>query len=229
MRHLAIVLIIILSIPYGHAQIHELGVFVGGSNLIGDVGATDYISPNQLALGGLYKWNRSPRHSWRASLMYTKLKADDSKSDDPRRIQRDYVFASRILEASAGMEFNFFDFDLHSGKNVITPYLYTGLSIAYHKNYYFNAGVQTAENTSSLIYGIPLVLGVKTTFIDKLILGFEVGARTTFSDEIEGSVPDSESKQALYRFGNINNNDWYVFTGITLTYTFGIKPCYCAN
>jgi hypothetical protein len=23
------------------------------------------------------------------------------------------------------------------------------------------------------------------------------------------------------QFGNINNNDWYVFSGLTLTYTFG--------
>ncbi|MDX1317352.1 MAG: DUF6089 family protein, partial [Xanthomarina gelatinilytica] len=22
-------------------------------------------------------------------------------------------------------------------------------------------------------------------------------------------------------------NDWYMFTGVTLTYTFGRKPCYC--
>ncbi|MEP2335783.1 MAG: DUF6089 family protein, partial [Nonlabens ulvanivorans] len=29
------------------------------------------------------------------------------------------------------------------------------------------------------------------------------------------------------RFGNINNNDWYVFSGVTLTYAFGRKPCYC--
>ena len=28
-------------------------------------------------------------------------------------------------------------------------------------------------------------------------------------------------------FGNINNNDWYVFSLINLSYTFGRKPCYC--
>jgi hypothetical protein len=31
------------------------------------------------------------------------------------------------------------------------------------------------------------------------------------------------------QFGNINNNDWYVFSGITLTYTLGLKPCHCAE
>ena len=28
-------------------------------------------------------------------------------------------------------------------------------------------------------------------------------------------------------FGNIGNNDWYVFTGLTISFTFGDLPCYC--
>jgi hypothetical protein len=46
-----------------NAQIHEVGVFVGGSNYIGDVGLTNYISPNKPAFGLLYKWNISKRHA----------------------------------------------------------------------------------------------------------------------------------------------------------------------
>jgi len=26
----------------------------------------------------------------------------------------------------------------------------------------------------------------------------------------------------------LNNNDWYTFSGVTVTYTFGRKPCYCS-
>ncbi len=43
------------------AQINELGVFIGGSNFVGDVGSTTYINPDKPAIGILYKWNRSPR------------------------------------------------------------------------------------------------------------------------------------------------------------------------
>ena len=39
----------------------------------------------------------------------------------------------------------------------------------------------------------------------------------------------TEENLSALRFGNLNNNDWYVFSGITLTYTFGEKPCYCAE
>ena len=228
MRHLTILILSILSVQLIHSQINELGVFVGGSNFIGDVGATDYISPNQFAVGGIYKWNRSKRHSYRASMIFSDLEGIDVNSDDPRRIQRGFEFSSKIMEVSAGIEFTFMDFDLHSGEKIATPYLYTGLSVAHHDNHYFLNGKQTAENNSSWAYGIPMAIGFKTNFLGNLILGIEIGARYTFSDELDGSLPDSQNHQQ-YRFGNINNNDWYVFSGITITYTFGENPCYCIN
>ncbi len=213
---------------YSFSQINEIGVFLGGSNFIGDVGATDYISPNQAAFGGIYKWNRSSRHSYRVSLIFSELEGIDVDSDDPRRQQRGLSFTNSILEVSAGMEFTFMDFNLHNGTPVATPYLYTGISVARHDNFFFNGTTLTSENSKSWAYGIPMVLGFKTRFIENFILGIEVGARYTFSDEIDGSVPDAEFRQQ-FRFGNINNNDWYVFSGLTLTYTFGENPCYCVE
>jgi hypothetical protein len=228
MRHLTILILTILSVQFSHSQINEVGVFLGGSNFIGDVGATDYISPNQFAVGGIYKWNRSKRHSYRASLIFSDLEGVDVNSDDPRRIQRGYEFSTKIMELSAGIEFTFMDFDLHSGQKVATPYLYTGLSVAHHDNHYFFNGVQTSENNSSWAYGIPMAIGFKTNFLGNFILAIEVGARYTFSDELDGSLPD-DPNHLPYLFGNINNNDWYVFSGLTLTYTFGENPCYCIN
>ena len=98
MRYIAIFILSILSIQSSYSQINEFGLFVGGSNFIGDVGSTHYISPNQLAIGGIYKWNKSPRHSYRISLTFTDLKGEDAKSDDPRRIQRDYSFTNQIID-----------------------------------------------------------------------------------------------------------------------------------
>lgn len=212
----------------GQSQIYEIGVFVGGSNFIGDVGATNYISPNQTAFGGVFKWNRSPRHSLRASIIFSNIEGLDSKSDDPRRIERGYSFDNSLFEISAGMEFTFLDFDLHDGTKKATPYLYTGISMANHDNFYFNAnGVYTSEDTTSWAYGIPMVLGFKSNVLENFILGFEVGVRYTFSDELDGSVPDAEYREP-FSFGNTNSNDWYVFTGFTITFTIGEIPCYCS-
>lgn len=227
MRYLFLFLFSVFAGQITHAQIYEFGIFAGGSNFIGDVGATNYISPNQVAIGGVFKWNRSPRHAFRASIIFSELEGKDSKSDDPRRIQRNYEFSNNILEFSAGLEFTFFDWNLHDVSSKGTPYLYTGITTARHDNFYFdNNGVITSENTTSWAYGIPMVIGYKVLLNQHLILGAEIGARYTFSDEIDGSVPDSEFREQ-FSFGNTNNNDWYMFTGITLTYTFGQKPCYC--
>ena len=227
MRRLTVIVMSIFCFQLSQAQIYEIGVFGGGSNFIGDVGATNYISPNQFAIGGIAKWNRSPRHAWRASIIITDLLAEDIKSDDPRRQQRGYGFDATILEFSAGMEFNFFDFNLHFDENLFTPYIYTGISTALHNNFYIDNGDTTPENTRSWAYGIPLVLGVKAKLTESFIFGLEVGARYTFSDELDGSIPDDPYRESFI-FGNINNNDWYTFTGLTITYTFGRKPCYCS-
>src|SRR5690606_32187285 len=196
MRYIILIIFSVCFIPNIQAQIYEGGLFLGGSNFIGDVGSTSYISPNKPAIGLLLKWNRSPRHSFRASMIYTQLEANDSRSSDPRRIARDYDFKNSILEFSAGMEFTFLDFDLHSTDHQMTPYLYTGISAARHNNF-FSApnGDKYSENTQSWALGTPMVLGFKTTtMIDGVILGAEIGMRYTFSDKIDGSVPDSASR-----------------------------------
>ncbi|MNL28629.1 hypothetical protein D3C87_1502800 [compost metagenome] len=73
-----------------------------------------------------------------------------------------------------------------------------------------------------------MTLGIKSNITPHFIIGAEVGARYTFTDDLDGSNPSNDNLKSL-RFGNLNNNDWYVFSGITLTYTFGQKPCYCAE
>lgn len=220
-----ICLLFISSLSF--SQIYEIGGFVGGSNFIGDVGSTQFVNPNKIAFGGLFKWNRSPRHSFRASVTYSTLSADDALSNDPRRKLRAYNFNADVLEASVGIEFNFLDFDLHTATPMSTPYIYTGISMANHPNFYFTNTALVSEKTRSNAYGIPITLGFKTTLTRHIILALEVGARYTFSDELDGSEPDSEELKKIVRFGNFNNNDWYVFSGFTLTYTFGRKPCYC--
>ena len=71
-----------------------------------------------------------------------------------------------------------------------------------------------------------MTVGYKSRVTDHIIFAAEIGARYTFSDGLDASVPNSDELQSL-SFGNTNSNDWYVFSGITLTYTFGRRPCYC--
>ena len=226
MKKVYFILVLLTNLSLGNAQIYEIGIFGGGSNFIGDVGSTKFIAPNELAIGGLIRWNRSPRHSYRASVIYTTMFADDNLSSDPRREQRGYYFSAKTLEISAGIEFTFLDFNLHSGDFIFTPYIYTGISMLNHRNFYYANNTLYSGKSNSNAFGIAMALGAKFTLTEHLIFGMEIAARYTFSDEIDGSLPDPEELNSL-KFGNINNNDWYVFSGFTLTYTFGGNPCFC--
>lgn len=227
MKKVYFILVLLINLSLGNAQIYEIGVFGGGSNFIGDVGSTKFIAPNEIAIGGLIRWNRSPRHSYRASVIYTTMFADDNLSSDPRREQRGYYFSAKTLEISTGIEFTFLDFNLHSGDFIFTPYIYTGVSILNHPNFYFQEDSLVSEKSRSNAFGIPIALGAKFTLTEHFIFGIEIAARYIFTDEIDGSMPSSEGLNYL-KFGNINNNDWYVFSGFTLTYTFGRNPCFCS-
>lgn len=219
-------LLFLFPFMFLNAQIHEVGVFLGGSNYIGDVGPTTYILPNEPAIGLLYKWNKSPRHGYRFSYMQTKIASNDIDSNEPSRNQRGYRFENSIKELSLGLEFNFFDFNLHDGKRKISPYVFSGLSYFRRDELYVLSGETKKEKSTGSI-AIPMIIGVKSNITPRFILAFELGARYTFTDNLDGSNPNNENLKLL-RFGNINNSDWYVFTGITLTYTYGNKPCYCA-
>jgi opacity protein-like surface antigen len=209
------------------AQINELGVFAGGSNFIGDVGSTTYINPNSPAIGLVYKWNKTPRHSWRFSytqsnISYTQsnIIGKDINSNDKQRNLRGLEFKKNIKELSGGIEFNFFDFDLHKKLDKkISPYFFTGLSFLLFKE---------IDNTSTLSqptlnnFAIPLIIGVKSNLTSNFVLGFEIGARYSFTDDLDETLTS-------FNLGNVYNKDWYVFSGITLSYMFGAKPCFCAE
>ncbi|MFY7739858.1 MAG: DUF6089 family protein [Flavobacterium sp.] len=219
--------IFILGLTKLNAQIHEVGVFLGGSNYIGEVGKANYVNPNELAYGLIYKWNKSPRHSWRISYTQSKITANDLDSEVPGRYKRGYDFENNIKELSLGLEFNFFDFNLHNFDKIVTPYVYSGLSYTNYDELYVINGVSKIDINHGT-FAIPMIVGVKSNIMPNLILGVEVGARYTMTDNLDGSLPKNENLEPL-KFGNINSKDWYVFSGFTLTYTFGEKPCYCAD
>jgi len=227
MRYLLALVICVFGFLGSHSQTYEVGGFLGGANYIGDVGKTNYINPKDIAFGGIFKWNRSPRHSFRASLIYAEISADDLDSSEERRQQRGYSFENNLLELSVGIEYTFWEFNLHTGLPQTAPYLYTGLTIfGYDSLFRRRTEIVSFDRQTGI--AIPMVVGLKTTLGTRFVLAGEIGARYTFTDNLDGSNPTGtlENEPGL-EFGNINSTDWYVFTGITLTVEFGRKPCYC--
>jgi len=223
MRHLLIILCLIVFCRL-QAQTYEVGLFAGGANMIGDVGSTTYISPSEPAFGGVFKWNKSKRYAWRGTVVYGEFAADDSKSNVNARQERGYTIDNSVLEFSAGLEVNFVDYNLHQLGAAFTPYLYTGLTyFRYNYQYFEDDNLQEIFQTDGS-FAIPMTVGFKYRLSQFFILGAEIGARYTLTDNLDASNPEGSNFES-FRFGNILNNDWYVFSGITLTYTFGRKLC----
>ena len=210
----------IFSSTQALAQQFEIGPFAGGANYVGDVGKSTYINPNSLVAGGIFKYNASTRHSYRLSVLHTKLGADDADSNDMRRQKRGYSFSTGLTEISAGLEFTFWKFNLTRNDNHGTPYLYTGV------NYYFADALEassseiTKKSGNTGAFSIPISLGYKHRLNSFLAGGFELGARYALTDNLDGSHSEN------FSFGNSNTNDWYVFAGVYVTFYFSKRACY---
>lgn len=232
MRHLITLFFMLAFTTTTFSQTFEVGPFVGGANYIGDVGSGFYINPSGIVAGGIAKWNRSNRHSFRLTLLHGKVSADDANSNEVKRQQRNYSFSNNISEASLGLEFNFWSFDLSKLDRQSTPYLYTGLTY-FNSNHLYLSDDRTNPATleaqgENWEFSIPVVFGYKQTLTRKIIAAFEIGARYTFTDNLDGSNPEEllGRRDPTREFGSVNTRDWYVFSGLSLTFTFGRKPCY---
>ena len=210
------------------AQRYELGIMGGGANMIGDVGNTQYINPDSPAAGILFRWNNSMRYAWRASLLHNNLSADDGLSSDPYRQSRNYSVTNRLTALSLGLEFNHLKFNLHRFGGQWSPYLFSGITV-FHSQPKLGASVYVSDNEwKEWGLAVPVGLGVKWRPKTYLVFGLESTLHATFTDNLDGSNPKNDKFANLNPgeyFGNPNSQDWFMWTGLTLTYTFGQKPC----
>lgn len=204
------------------AQMHEVGVFIGGSNYIGDIGNESYIYPNELGGGILYKRNINTRIALRATFTRLSISANDADSENAIRQLRNYSFTNTINELGLGMEFNYFNYDITYYEESHTPYLLFEV-VAFNYNVVSSeTSPNNYEYQSKTSFAIPFGIGYKAKLFDKFAVAAEIKARYTFVDNLDYN---NSTIQRL-KFGNPDSNDWYVFTGISIVYSFGRPPCY---
>ena len=73
-------------------QMYEVGISLGGSNYVGDIGRTSYIYPNKLGGAAFFKFNKNPRMALRATYSYLPIKANDLDADTDFRRLRELKF-----------------------------------------------------------------------------------------------------------------------------------------
>lgn len=218
-QFLAIVVICFSSISWG--QINEIGIFLGGSNYIGDVGKSNYINPNNVAGGLIYKYNINPRIALRGALSILPISGDDAESSNPMRINRNFNFTNSIKEVAIGIEYNFFEYDMTSQDKIYTPYILLEVGAFAYNTVASEVSAGQYNLKTMVSYGIPFGVGFKGKLAEKIGFSIETRVRYVFADDLDYTT----SKIPSLSFGG-NANDWYMFTGISLVYAFGRPACF---
>jgi hypothetical protein len=230
-----ILIVSLFFITNSYSQKNELGVFFGNSNYIGDVGPTTYINPFQnpnYVFGIMFRKNFNDRVAARISFKQSDIGSSDNwKSSVDYRNQRGKNFKNTISEISLGIDFNFFNFDISENSFQMTPYLHSGINFFRYSSLNYPIAIKKAvEYAKDTSFSIPITIGYKIMpFNSSFIIGLEVTANHSFTDNIDGSSPIFEiiNPNSQVVFGSNLSQDWYVFSGFTLTYIFGNEPCYC--
>lgn len=216
---LTMVFVCVTSISF--AQINEIGVFVGGTNYIGDIGKTFYIYPNKLGGGIIYKYNLNPRIALRGTYSYLPIEADDADATNDIRKNRGFNFKNVINELAVGIEYSFFEYDLSSLDKTFTPYILVEFAAFSYSTVHTEPVPNQYTYKNKTSYSVPFGVGIKTKLIDNVAVAFETKVRYTFEDDLDFTT----NRFPSLNFAG-NSNDWYVFTGFSIVYTFGRPACY---
>ncbi len=120
------------------AQRNELGVRLGMSNLVGDIGRTNYLLQKPLDLsrtsdwgvpfygGILYRFNFNPHQTVRLDLGYNQIQFNDKVAKEEYRQNRNSFGKNNVYEASLVFEYNFFPVN-NEQKNMVSPYIFGGV------------------------------------------------------------------------------------------------------
>ena len=202
-------------------QLYEAGIAIGGSNYVGDIGRTNYIYPNKLAGAFIFKYNWNPKMALRASYSYLPIEANDLDADTDFRRSRGLTFKNSINELAIGLEYNFYEYNLSEIDKTWTPYILLEIAAFNYKHVVSETAPQQYVFDNKNGFAIPFGIGLKSKLVGDFAFAIETKFRYTFDDDLDYTT---ETIQNL-NFGG-NNSDWYMFTGVTLIYTFGRPPCY---
>lgn len=203
-----------------HAQGLEIGGGIGTSFASGDV--TRGFEVGEFGFAGqlFVRYNLSNVVSVRGTGLIASLKgSDETNPIDPFAELRDYSFHRTNYEASAVVEYNFLDYKERNSLINWSPYFFIGGGLSAVSNR------REEDNYSRIQPVVPFGLGLKYRLNKQWNLEFEFGARKTFYDGVDRISGSTSPNKLNPDYGNELDNDWYYFTGISLSYTFFSIPC----
>jgi len=190
-----------LSLITEAQRLVDYGLIGGISYYMGEVNPTrQFYSPSP-SFGGFFRVNINKRYAVRVSGLYTGLTGSDN--DFPDRFLTDrapVTFSKTAMDFAGQLEFNFLPYITGEDRFINSVYITGGIGCSLFLG-------------SSNSLTIPFGAGFKINLSNRLSTGVEWSFRKTFIDDID-DVPNE--------LGNtlVNNNDWYSFIGLFISYKF---------
>ncbi|WP_300672386.1 DUF6089 family protein [Soonwooa sp.] len=237
-----LIFVCFFSVTTLKAQRHELGVQLGVSNLVGDIGNTNFILQKPIFgktldlgvpmyLGIIYRLNVNPQQSLRINLGYSHIQFSDLHAKENYRRQRGLYGDNSIFHADLLYEYYFFDIN-EEHKSKLSPYIFAGIGGMMHDVAKYDSspdGKPTFSTAKKMSMDLPFGAGLKYKFNYNWAISGEFTFRQSFSDAIDYSVVENAPQvvQDVRNVGNPNSNDWVNSATIILSYSFGRPPCNC--
>ena len=217
-------------------QRYEVGLNGGASYYLGDINPGKHFIESEYTYGLYGRYNFNKRISLKLSGNYAKIHSSDQTSKED--LVRNAWFQSDFIDVSAMCEINFFPFFIGAKREICTPYLTGGVSVAIPLTIEggFLDDTYTFDNTG--LYGDNVSLDKKNVVAPNLAIGFGVkfslskrfGVQVewvmhkTFADWLDGIYyygnEEYFREQNLLYVCNKSNMDWYSALQLGVSYKF---------
>ncbi|MGH1437736.1 MAG: DUF6089 family protein [Lewinella sp.] len=210
----------------------ELNLLLGGGAYLGDLQVANQIPDlEQVQFSPGLQFGVSIHNNWLVRAGFQTLSYDgaDAFSDIAEIKERDFSFTGKLTEGNVQLVWEPLAHRRYPAtggyRNIISPYLFVGAGLAFfeHTTRYGNPGVDgfppkiqadlDAEESPAFV--LPVGGGVRFDLSKHTSVGLELGARKTFTDQLDG-VSNS---------GKSDTDDWYLAGGLTISYRW-ITPDY---
>jgi len=227
------IIFLVISTINCYSQFLEPGFSVGLNSYSGDLKRGYSPLPGQIGFEIFNRFNISSHQTFKVSYKRGSLRGKEI-INDALSLNRNMWFKSKISEFSGKIEYNFLDYFDEVSKLNFTPYVFFGLGATILKN------IEEREktlNNKELFINIPFGIGFKYLINRQFSLAFEVEIKKTFNDNIDymsganttnlNQVTGLNFNNSIknYQYGSGNDNDFYYFTGISISYIFYRIPC----
>lgn len=162
----------------GHAQRYEIGATIGASNLVGDIGPSNYLLPYLsggadgssagMPVSGtaFFRFNFNPHQTIRLDVGYGHISFDDLNAKEDYRRARRYWGKNDFINTELKFEYQFFPVN-NEQQGMLSPYIFAGI------------GGLIADNPQIALYndfvrdadGNPVFPGYSEDFTTKAVYG----------------------------------------------------------